>query len=74
MEVALTYFHELFTTSKPSLLEEAVARVEVEVSEEMNQFLAMPFTALEVKEAIFQMGVTKSLGSNDMLAYLFQKY
>ena len=58
MEVVLTYFHELFTTSEPSLLEEAIAGVEREVSEEMNQFLAMLFIALEVKKELFQMGAT----------------
>lgn len=48
--------------------------LETQVIEDMNFYLDSPFIALEVKEAIFQMGALKSPGPNALQALFYQKY
>ena len=73
MGLAQTYFQDLFSTCNLVRLEEAVSEVQSEVSPKMNEFLNLPYTALEVKEAIFQMGATKSSDPDGMPAYFFSE-
>ena len=44
----------------------------MEVTSEMNDKLLMPFTALEVKEALFQMFPTKAPGLDGFPTHFFQ--
>ena len=44
------------------------------VNNEMNHFISMSFTTLEVKEVLFYMGASKSLSLDGLLAFLYQKY
>ena len=71
---AQMYFQDLFSTNNPLVLEEAISSVEGEVSDEFKQFLAMTFTSLEVKDAIFQINATKSSSLDGMSPYFFEKY
>ena len=48
--------------------------IKVRVTEDMQDFLSYLFTALEVKEAIFQMGALKSPGPDGIQALFYQKY
>ena len=68
------HFLDLFSTSNLERIKEGVAAMENRVNEEGRIFLEMLFNALEVKEAMFQMGVTKSLSLDSMLTIFFQKY
>ena len=73
-KVAMLYFEDLFTMSSPIHIEGALTGLESHFSKEENEFLSMPFTALEVKEAIYHMGATKSPDLDDMPVYFYQKY
>ena len=44
------------------------------VTPEMNHHLIQPYIVEEVKRALFQMHPSKSLGSDDMSPFFFQKY
>ncbi|KAL0433344.1 UNVERIFIED_CONTAM: putative mitochondrial protein [Sesamum latifolium] len=64
--ILLRYFRDIFTSSGPSdsELNEVLALIQPWVSLEMNQVLAAPFTATEVKSAIFVMFPFKFPGPN----------
>ena len=51
--VAEDYFQELFTTSNPTIIELVVENVDRVVTPLMNQQLLQPYTAEEVKKALF---------------------
>ena len=68
-EVARDYFHTLFATSHPTDVEEALLGVGTKVTEYMNQFLTLPYTALEIKETLFQMASTKAPGQDGPQPY-----
>ena len=72
--VAASYFLELFRSSNPIMQERVLDGHINQISFEEKQFLEFRFTRMEIKEAFFQIGVTKSLGPGGMLALFFQKY
>lgn len=55
-------------------LESALRGIHCKVSDEMNLYLVQEFFKEDVKNALFQMGPTKSLGLDDFLALFFQKH
>ena len=48
--------------------------IQPRVSPAMNQTLQEPYTAKEVKAALFQMHPSKAPGPDDMSPFFFQKY
>ncbi|KAL0416626.1 UNVERIFIED_CONTAM: hypothetical protein Slati_3494500 [Sesamum latifolium] len=60
--ILLRYFWDIFTSSGPTNIElnEVLSLVQPQVTPEMNQILVTPFTAAEVKQAIFSMFPFKS--------------
>ena len=72
--MANNYFTELFSTSNPSGINEALEAMTWKIDQEMAIFLDLPFTQLEIKEALFQIGSTKALGPDSMLALFYQKH
>ena len=73
-EIINNYFKDIFTSSQLTSIHEALSGVDRSIDGEMNRFLSMPFTVLEVTEAISQMGATKSPGPNSFPALFYQKY
>ena len=71
--IAVDYFTSLFSTSNPSTMEEVIAHVEQVVCPDMNARLMAPYSAEEVKRALFQMSPSKSPGSDGITALFFQK-
>ena len=74
--MAENYFNNLFTTAHPdhAIMEDVLDSVDRQVTNDMNSILLRPYTAGEVKRALFQMHPSKSLGSDSMSPFFFQKY
>ena len=72
--MAAHYFKDLFTTSNPITIEEVSKIIENRIDQNISTFLNMPFTALEIREALFQIGLTKSSGPYGIPALFYQKY
>ena len=72
--VAESYFQELFSTAHPQNMESVLQAVQRKVTPHMNESLTRPYTADEVRLALFQMHPSKSLGSDGMSHFFFQKY
>lgn len=75
-EVILDYFGTLFTTTHPSIcdIEIALNDVEPKVTQSMNSALCAPFSAEEVKKALFQLHPDKAPGPDGMTKLFFQKF
>ena len=56
------------------MISNCIESIEARVANDMQYFLSCPFIALEVKEAIFQMGALKSPSPDGFQALFFQKY
>ncbi|XXG86091.1 hypothetical protein AAC387_Pa11g1056 [Persea americana] len=67
------YFRNLFT-SGGCQSEELLNCVEMKVTSEQNSMLLAPFSAIEVKEALFGMHPDKSPGPNGMNPAFYQKF
>ncbi len=72
--IAADYFKELFTTSNPSRIDNTLLAVDGVVTPEMNRRLLLPYNAVEIKRALFQMHPSKSLGLDGMSCIFFQKF
>ena len=64
--MTINYFMELFSKSHPSGINGVLEIDNCKVDQEMATFLDLPFTQLEVKEALFHIGSTKALGLDSM--------
>ena len=53
--IATDYFRDLFATSNPELIEEALANVTTIMSDQINADLTSPVSEWEVKLALFAM-------------------
>ncbi|KAL0460646.1 UNVERIFIED_CONTAM: hypothetical protein Slati_0691800 [Sesamum latifolium] len=75
-QILSQYFRLIFTSSRPSDLDmnEVLSVIQPRVTGEMNQALAEPFTADEVKKAVFGMYPLKSPGPDGMPPLFFQKF
>jgi hypothetical protein len=54
-------------------MQEVLDTIPCRVSDDMNHMLMAPYTAKEVKDALFQMFPTKAPGLDDFLAHFFQQ-
>ena len=70
--VAKEFFRSLFEMSNPTGMEEATICIDRRIDEDMNGLLLAPFMPLKVKEALFQMGPTKSPSLDRMPALFFR--
>uniref|UniRef100_A0A2N9GD29 Reverse transcriptase domain-containing protein n=1 Tax=Fagus sylvatica TaxID=28930 RepID=A0A2N9GD29_FAGSY len=68
------YFKDIFTSSTPSRIEEAMEAVDRVVDPKMNRRLTRPFKFEEVQRAVFQMHPSKSPRPDDMSCFFFQKF
>uniref|UniRef100_A0A2N9IBV7 Reverse transcriptase domain-containing protein n=1 Tax=Fagus sylvatica TaxID=28930 RepID=A0A2N9IBV7_FAGSY len=73
-DIAVSYFDDIFHTSTPVNLEDTLTAVNSRVTPEVNQRLLQPFTADEVRMALFQMHPSKAPGPDGMSSFFFQKY
>ena len=69
--VAENYFHDLFTSENPRNMESVLDVVEKWVTTEMNNSLLQPYTAEEVRQALFQMHPSKSPGPDGISPFFF---
>ena len=72
--VAKNYFHNLFTTAHPdhTIMENVLDLVDRRITDDMNGILLRPYTAGEIKKALFQMHPSKSLGRMVCLLFSFK--
>ncbi|KAG7564174.1 Ribonuclease H domain [Arabidopsis suecica] len=62
--IAVSYFKDLFTTTKPEAFEESLVEVQSLITDQVNNFLTAPATESEVRTALFMMHPEKSPGSD----------
>jgi exonuclease III len=72
--VAVSYFEKLFASSNPTRINETLMAVEKTVTQDANDKLLSPFTADEVRVALFQMHPSKAPGPDGMSSFFFQKF
>ena len=65
----VSYFKELFTTSRPKVKQEMIDAIHSKVTERMNSTLTQDFHAIEVEKALKQMHPLTAPGPNDMPLY-----
>jgi len=58
----IDYFANLFITASPVRMEEVLTTISTRVTEDMNNMLLMPYSDVEIYEALKMMGPTKSPG------------
>ncbi|XP_073120906.1 uncharacterized protein [Henckelia pumila] len=70
------YFDELFTTTDPhpELFQPVIDCIEPKVDRMMNINLCAPFTALDVKTALFELGPDKAPGPDGFSGISYQKF
>ncbi|KAF7843734.1 reverse transcriptase [Senna tora] len=73
-EIAVEYFKEIFTSSKPENYDDVIVHVLRKISDYLMHSLDENFTMEEVKEACFMMYPTKAPGPDGFLALFYQKY
>ena len=73
--MAENYFHNLFTTTHldHTIMENVLDSVDRRITDDMNGILLQPYTACEIKRALFQMHLSKSPGPDGISPCLFQK-
>jgi hypothetical protein len=73
-DIAVAYFEDLFHTTQPVDLRDTLVAVESTVTQEANRTLLRPFTAEEVRVALFQMHPSKAPGPDDISSFFYKKY
>lgn len=73
-EVATSYFHQLFTSSNPSTIEDLIRHIAVSASEDMNQRLLRIPQDEEIREATFAINPEKAPGPDGMTSLFYQRF
>ena len=68
------YFSQMFTSATQCQTEITTETLDQVVTPLHNQTLLSPYTAEEIKKAVFQMHPSKSPGPDGMSCFFFQKY
>ncbi|XP_019099588.1 PREDICTED: uncharacterized protein LOC109132435 [Camelina sativa] len=72
--IAVEYFTELFKTFSPGNFEELLKGMALRVSDGMNQQLAAPVTAQEIKQAAFNIKGDSAPGADGWIGAFFRRY
>ena len=73
-QVVVNYFRSLFTSSTPSMINEALRHFQGRVTREMNEGLQMEYQVEEIRLALSQMHPIKAPGPDGMCPMSFQSY
>lgn len=69
-----SFYYELFTTSNPKGIIEALAHFDLVVTEEMNMILRRESSREEIEKAIFEMNPLSSPGSDGFPVVFYQNH
>ena len=70
----LNYFTHLFTSEVQHIDQSLLQKVQRKVTDQMNNFLLTPYTADDVKNAVFSIGDLKAPGPDGLHAVFFKRY
>ncbi|XP_023645887.1 uncharacterized protein LOC111832631 [Capsella rubella] len=71
--IASDYFSDLFKSSNPQEIEDALGNLSTVISEDVNTQLTRPVTEKEIRDALFMMHPDKVPGPDGMTALFFQQ-
>ena len=72
--IIVRFLQDLFTTSAPSDIDSILQHVQLRVSLSSNNSLTTPYSADEIKKAIFQMHPSKASGLDGLNPFFYQFY
>ena len=72
--ILISYYQQLFSSSNPISIEDAMVDIPNSVDAEMSQFLIAEYTRAEVERAMNQMEPLKAPGPDELPPLFFQKY